>query len=148
MVLLIMFVMLQLVNAIVKKILLEMFVMRLLMDGGISQPLKVNSFDLDCYLCFSKNIIFLACECHISCYEENTDYEGDDLSDGQSYDVANAHDCQAKCHVRTDCLYWTYLDISSVHEWAGMCWLKSGKGSIKKEGHDGFTSGPKYCSKY
>ena len=67
MALLIMFVMLQLVNATVNLTSLVNFVMRLKMDGGISQPLKVNSFDLNCYLWFSKNIIFLACECHTAC---------------------------------------------------------------------------------
>ena len=131
------------------KTLLVKFVMLLLMDGGISQPLKVNSFkNPERHLSFSKNITFLACGCHINCYEEGTDYEGDDLSDGIITKVANANDCQALCHVRADCLFWTYLDISLDHEWAGQCWLKSGKGTIKNEDHEGYTSGPKYCSKY
>ena len=131
------------------KTLLAKFVMLQLMDGGISQPQKVNSFkNPECHLSFSKNITFLACGCHINCFEEDTDYEGDDLSDNVIEKVANANACQLLCHNRADCLFWTYLDINLTHDWAGRCWLKDGKGTIRNEGHEGYTSGPKYCSKY
>jgi len=86
-----------------------------------------------------------ACGCHINCFEEDTDYEGDDLSDNVIENVANANACQLLCHNRADCLFWTYLDINLTHDWAGRCWLKDGKGTIKNEDHEGYTSGPKYC---
>ena len=118
------------------------------MDGGTLQPQNVNSSLKFFRLTFVslKNISFLACDCHIYCYEEDTDYEGDDIGGNIYTNIANAHDCQAKCHLNKDCLYWSFMDPSMNHKWAGNCWLKDGKGTVKS--FSGVTSGPKYCSKY
>ena len=77
------------------------------------------------------------------CYIDNTDYEGDDLANQPIKDIANAHDCQVKCVNTQECKYFTYMDTSMDHEWAGNCWLKDGQGEIKS--FTGLTSGPKYC---
>ena len=79
------------------------------------------------------------------CYIGDTDYFGDDLTnDGLIKNIANAHSCQERCVQNKECKYWTFMDPSIDHEWAGNCWLKYGQGTIKADTQ--FTSGPKYCS--
>ena len=79
------------------------------------------------------------------CYIGDTDYFGDDLTnDGLIKNIANAHSCQERCVQNKECKYWTFMDPSIDHEYAGWCWLKYGQGTIKADTL--YTSGPKYCS--
>ena len=92
-------------------------------------------------------------EANTYCYDEDTDYEGNDLTnigDNPIKNIANAHDCQEKCHFTQDCTHWTYMPTTYMHEkmaeYKGSCWLKYGTGKINS--FLGIFSGPKYCREY
>ena len=80
------------------------------------------------------------------CYVEDTDYEGMDITnigDNPVRNIANAHDCQEKCHFTQECTHWSYMPMTEDHEDKGNCWLKTGTGTIKS--FPGLFSGPKSC---
>ena len=78
------------------------------------------------------------------CYAKDTDYFGDDIIGFNPItNIANAHDCQEKCHFTKECTHWSYMPMTEDHEYKGNCWLKYGTGTIKS--FPGLFSGPKSC---
>ena len=87
-----------------------------------------------------------------SCYSMNTTYTKDPVRGIKNFhikDITSLEDCQQECVKDPDCHYFTW---NSPNFWKAKrrntCWLKAGKGQIKKDcgkACAGKISGPKKC---
>ena len=72
------------------------------------------------------------------CFEEHTDYPGNDLDHFVS---ESPQKCQSDCQKLENCRFWTYVKSDTDSNW---CHIKSNKENVNSN-HDHATSGPKYC---
>ena len=85
------------------------------------------------------------------CFEQNIDYEGDDLKITQT--GVTATECRLLCQRTEDCKYFTHgktvvhIDSNGRAQITdNQCFLKSGMGTRKtKYASAGFTSGAAFC---
>ena len=69
-----------------------------------------------------------------SCFEQNTDFLGNDVGAKEMDLFSDEYDCQKECQNYDSCNYWT---------WTSKCWMKnSDSGRVSK---NGAISGPKFC---
>ena len=87
--------------------------------------------------CLWKVIIFLFLDILSTCYEDNIDYNGNDIDYGPTGNIDNAEACQKSCQKLDQCLFWTFSSNG--------CILKTSDGNPQHS--NGAISGPKYCSK-
>ena len=74
-----------------------------------------------------------------NCFQDNTDYYGSDVKNGQTR-ANNAQECQTKCQENDACQYFSY-DTGGGKK----CWLKTKKtDNIKTDNKR--ISGPKFCN--
>ena len=70
--------------------------------------------------------------CLDSCFEEDTDFYGNDV--GHQHNIKNPKACQTLCQNNSDCNFWTYSGFR--------CYLKSA--DSERRPYPGAISGPKF----
>jgi len=79
----------------------------------------------------------LSCSLAEDCFDYDTDYYGNDVSEGQYTPVASPEDCMSDCQASPGCEYWTW-----DRNYHGACWHKTAK---DKRPSPGLVSGPRSC---
>ena len=86
-----------------------------------------------------------------SCFQENYDYSGGDISGYAPRRVFSVMECQDLCKKHSECKYFTVEKASHSRSWnllyaTGRCWLKYGPEKWTAETHNTRRiSGPRDC---
>ena len=76
-----------------------------------------------------------------SCFQDNTQYFGNNLIFGNNNLKPSQSACQKSCRDHPECKFWTWRRRRTS---LGQCYLKDGRDSVTPK--KGYISGSKYCS--
>ena len=72
-----------------------------------------------------------------SCFEQNTDFLGNDVGAKEMDLFSDEYDCQKECQNYVSCKYWTYNTSNKK------CYMKHSNSGLVS--YNGAISGPKFC---